>query len=277
MLVVILLTYGVIHPVVAESQAQAQAHKNEGLWRPQGETAAALGHSVFAEAKRRDHGYVDMRVDLSMVLRTKGGKETERRLRIQQLEVANDGDKVKVVFDSPANIRGTALLSHARLGQDDDQWLFLPALKRVKKIASRNKTGRFVGSEFSFEDLAPPEVENFRYQYVGEETCGESLCYVVDRFPIDQYSGYARQRVWLHATHLTIQQIEFTDRQEKLRKRLTAGEYQRFHDQYWRAGYMRMDNLKNGRSTDLYWQNYQFASGLDDSRDFSVNALRRAR
>ena len=246
-------------------------------WRPEGSNAVELGLAIFSEADRRDRGYVDVIVDMRMVLRTQKGRETNRTLRIQQLEVLEDGDKAIVVFDSPSSIRGTALLSHGHLRGDDDQWLFLPALKRVKKIASRNKSRTFVGSEFSFEDLAPPDLTKFTYEFINEEDCGSHRCYVVDRFPIDKFSGYVRQRVWLEQEHLTIQQIEYTNRQAQLAKRLVLGGYEQFEGRFWRPGFMRMDNLITGRSTDLHWQNYKFGNDLTDDRHFSVNALRRAR
>jgi hypothetical protein len=186
-------------------------------------------------------------------------------------------DRVLAVFDAPANIRGTALLSHAHIERDDDQWLFLPALKRTKKIASRNKTGPFVGSEFSFEDLSPPEVEKYSYAYVGQKPCGELTCYVVDRFPKDEYSGYQKQRVWLDQQGLRFQKVEYTNRRGVLEKRLMFKNYLRLADQFLKPNTMHMENLLTGRGTDLYWCEYVLQNNLSADRDFSVNSLRRAR
>ncbi|NKB97684.1 MAG: outer membrane lipoprotein-sorting protein [Pseudomonadales bacterium] len=218
-----------------------------------------------------------MQVGLKMILVSPKGSRTERSLRIQQLESDTDGDKVLVVFDIPASIRGTALLSHAHLDRDDDQWLYLPALKRTKKIASRNKTGPFVGSEFAFEDLAPQEVEKYDYAYVGEETIGQQPCFVVDRFPKDRYSGYTRQRVWLDQEHLRTLRIDFFDRGENNSKQLLVSDYEVYQGQFWKPAFMQMKNLRTHKSTELYWQDYDFQLGFDEGRDFSVNSLRRAR
>jgi hypothetical protein len=121
---------------------------------------------IFSEMDRRNSGFNDFDVNLTMILRTKSGKSSQRELAISVLEVTEDGDKIMVVFNTPASIRGTALLSHAHWVGVDDQWLFLPALKRVKKIAARNKSGPFVGSEFSFEDLSAQELTKYSYEYL---------------------------------------------------------------------------------------------------------------
>lgn len=241
------------------------------------EDPAARGRAIFEALDQQDSGYGDLQVELRMVLRTSRGKETERALRIRQLEVPEDADKVMVVFDAPANIRGTALLSHGHIEGDDDQWLYLPALARTKKIASRNKSGPFVGSEFSFEDLSPRDVSKYTYEYIREEELDGQAAYVVDRFPEDQYSGYKRQRIWLDKAHLRTLRIDYYNRQDKLTKRLRASGYQLYEGRYHKPAFMQMQNLKSGKSTDLHWQDYTFRVGLSADRDFSVASLRRAR
>ena len=238
---------------------------------------AAAGRLIFTEADARDEGYVDLSVDLRMVLKNARGRATERALRIRQLEVADDGDKVLVVFDAPGNIRGTALLSHAHPSTPDDQWLFLPALKRTKKIASRNRSGPFVGSEFSFEDLSPREIDKYTYEFLGIEACGALECFVVNRTPLDEYSGYTLQRVALDVEHLRVQQIDFTDRRNQPYKQLKVTGYELFKQRFWRPSFMHMSNLRTKKTTELHWDNYQFEVGFEADRDFSVNSLRRIR
>ena len=118
-------------------------------------TSQERGFEVAARSDRSDRGFQDSEVALQMILRNAAGQETTRKLRITTLEVQDEdvGDKSLVIFDSPRDIDGTALLSHAKILEPDNQWLFLPALKRVKRISSANKSGPFVGSEFAFEDF----------------------------------------------------------------------------------------------------------------------------
>ena len=100
------------------------------------------GLAIAVEADRRDTGFHDLRAELTMLLRNKHGEESIREMRSRSLEVENDGDKTMIIFDQPRDVKGTALLTFSHKVDADDQWLYLPALKRVKRIASRNKSGR---------------------------------------------------------------------------------------------------------------------------------------
>jgi len=134
------------------------------------------GLAIFREKDRRESGYQDLTVEVEMVLRDRRGTEARRELSLSQLEMAGEGDRLLVVFETPKPIRGTALLSYSHKAAPDDQWLYLPAQRRVKKIASRNKSGPFLSSEFAYEDLALQEVEKFSYTFLGREACGERCC-----------------------------------------------------------------------------------------------------
>ena len=123
------------------------------------ETPPEKGLTIAREADRRDNGFGDFTARMEMILRNRQGEESTRRLRISTLEVKGDGDKGLSVFDEPADVKGTALLTFTHKAGEDDQWLYLPALKRVKRIASANKSGPFMGSEFAYEDVASQEIE----------------------------------------------------------------------------------------------------------------------
>ena len=130
------------------------------------QSAEEKGLEIAKESERRDQGFEDSEQTLLMVLRNRHGQETTREIRGRTLEVADDGDKSMIIFDSPKDVEGTALLTYSHKAEDDDQWLYLPALKRVKRIASNNKSGPFMGSEFAFEDLSSQEVEKYTYKYL---------------------------------------------------------------------------------------------------------------
>ena len=102
-------------------------------------------------------------------------------------------------------------------------------------------------------------------------------CYLVERTPVDAHSGYSRQLVWLDVVELRVQQIEYFDRRNGLLKTLAVADYARYGDGYWKAGNMQMVNHQTGKSTELRWRNYRFATGLVAERDFSTNSLRRVR
>ncbi|MEM6708368.1 MAG: outer membrane lipoprotein-sorting protein [Pseudomonadota bacterium] len=239
--------------------------------------APKAGLAIMAAVDEADSGFGDLRVQLRMVLRTRAGQESERALRIAQLEMANDGDRLMVVFETPRAIRGTALLSHAHLDREDDQWLFLPAFNRTRKIASRNRSGPFVSSEFAFEDLTQPPLAKFTYSYLGKQPCGQAVCLAVERIPMDRYSGYSRQVVRVHPLYLRIEEIDYYNRAGVLLKTLTQSGFERYEERFWRPAQMVMVNHLTGKSTRLEWRDYRFRSGLSAQRDFSVASLERQR
>ena len=150
--------------------------------------AAARGLEIAVEADRRDTGFGDFQANIAMILRNKHGESSERRMRVRTLEQESDGDKSLIIFENPGDVKGTAFLSFTHKTGSDDQWLYLPALKRVKRIASSNKSGPFMGSEFAYEDISSQEVEKYTYRYIDEETFDERNHFVVERDPVDPKS-----------------------------------------------------------------------------------------
>ncbi len=240
------------------------------------ETAHEKGLAIAQEVARRDAGWQDASAKLTMTLRNKHGQQSRRELRIKSLEVADEGDQSLTIFDAPRDIAGTAFLSYTHVLRADDQWLYLPALKRVKRIASANKSGPFVGSEFAYEDLSSAEVKKYRYLWLRDEALGEHLTHVLEEIPVDENSGYTRRVVWLDQTMLQPLKVEFYDRKNALLKTLQMTDYAQYLAQYWRPGQMQMQNHQTGKSTELRWENYQFRSGMT-AHDFDQNTLKRAR
>ena len=180
-------------------------------------------------------------------------------------------------FDSPKDVKGTAFLNYTHKVNDDDQWLYLPALKRVKRISSRNKSGSFMGSEFAYEDIASQEVERYTYKWLRDEMYANMDCYVIERSPADKKnSGYSRQVVWIDKQEYRTWKIEYFDRKNALLKTLTMNGFQQYIDKFWRADEMNMINHQTGKSTLLAFSNYHFAIGFM-ARDFDKNSLKRAR
>lgn len=238
--------------------------------------AVARGLEIAIEAERRDTGFGDFQANITMVLRNRHGESSERRMRVRTLEVSDDGDKSMIIFDNPGDVRGTAFLSFTHKTETDDQWLYLPALKRVKRIASNNKSGPFMGSEFAYEDISSQEVEKYTYRYLGEETFDGRPHFMVERDPVDARSGYSRQIAWIDTDQYRVWKVEFYDRRGSLLKTLTVDGYQQYLEQYWRARSWRMVNHKTGKQTDLLWEEFLFGNGFED-KDFNRNSLARAR
>jgi hypothetical protein len=241
-------------------------------------TPEEKGFEIAARSDRSDRGFGDSFVELTMVLRNAAGKETTRALSLNTLEVPDEsvGDKSLIVFESPRDIDGTALLSHAKILDSDDQWLFLPALKRTKRISSVNKSGPFVGSEFAFEDFTALELNKFDYQYLRREACDDLECDVLERKPRYEHSGYTKQIAWIDSEVHQLRKVEFYDRRGGLLKTLNLEDYRQYDEAYWRAHLLRMVNHQTGKSTDLMYSDYRFGLGLGES-DFVKGVLTRVR
>ena len=238
--------------------------------------AEKRGLEIALEARERGEGFGDFSAGQTMVLRNRGGQESRRQLRLQVLEVPEAGDKNLFVFDEPRDVKGTALLIHSHREKDDEQWLYLPALRRVKRISSSNRSGSFMGSEFAYEDMGTPEVEKFTYRYLREEPCGDLTCTVSERIPVDRRSGYSRQVVWQDRDELRVWKVDYYDRKNAHLKTLSVADYRRYLERYWYAGKMTMVNHITGKSTTLTWNDFQFRNNLNEN-DFTRTGLRRIR
>tara|TARA_R110002072_G_scaffold187014_2_gene343825 strand:+ start:9190 stop:10026 length:837 start_codon:yes stop_codon:yes gene_type:complete len=242
----------------------------------QAESAAEKGLAIATEADSRDNGFGDSTADLAMLIENSVGELSRREMRQMSLEVPTDGDKNIMVFDRPRDLKGTAILTFTHKTTPDEQWLYLPALKRVKRISSADKSGPFMGSEFAYEDLSSQEVEKYVYRYLRDESLEGELCFVVERTPTDENSGYTKQIAWLDKEDYRLQRVDYYDRKNTLLKTMLAADYQQYLDQYWRAQELRMTNHQTGKSTTLKYQNFQFRTGLKDS-NFNPGALSRIR
>jgi len=242
------------------------------------QTPEERGKEIALEAEKRDLGWHDNRAVSKMILKNKQGQESVRKLRQSNFEINEEGkgDKSLVVFDEPRDIQGTALLSHTKILDPDDQWLYLPALKRVKRISSKNKSGPFVGSEFAYEDLLSQEVEKYSYKYIKEEKCGDLNCYVVEAYPLYENSGYTRQIVWWDDQEYRVQKIEFYDRKNSLLKTLTYYDYKQYLDKFWRADKLSMQNHQTGKSTDIIFDSWEFSLDQEEN-EFTPARLKRAK
>lgn len=241
-----------------------------------GLSAEEQGLAIAKERKARDIGWADSSSSVTMTLRNSQGEESIREMRMKSFEVSGDGDKGLTIFDKPKDVKGTAFLNFSHVEKSDDQWLYLPALKRVKRISSRNKSGPFMGSEFAYEDLSSFEIEKYKFKFLAEEQVNGIDCYKIEQIPTDKNSGYTRQVAWLDKEHFRGQKIDFYDRKKSLLKTLSFSDYKLYADKYWRPMKMDMINHQTKKSTELNTATLALNTGLKES-DFSKATLKRAR
>ena len=197
-------------------------------------------------------------------------------MRSKLLEIEGDGDKSLFVFERPRDIRGIALLSFAHKIESDDQWFYMHRSKRVKRIISKNKSGPFLGSEFSIEDLSFQEIEKFSYKFLREEEFNNHNCFLIERIPLDPYSGYTKQLVWIDKENYLIQKIELFDRKSYHLKSQFFKGYKKYLNKFWRPNEIEMINHQNGKSTILFFEELRFQTGLTEE-DFTLNSLKRSK
>lgn len=239
------------------------------------QTPEQKGLAIAQKADEADRGFESSQVSLKMILTNKNGQESERLLENKTLELHEDGDKSLIVFNSPRDVEGTATLTFTHKETSDDQWLYLPSIKRVKRISSDNKSGPFMGSEFAYEDLSSQEVEKYTYKYIKEDKINGVAALVVERYPEDPKSGYTKQVVWYNKDNYRLEKIEFYDRKSSLLKTLNYVNYKQYLGKHWRAGELAMENHQTGKKTRLIFENYTFKTGLSE-QDFNQNSLVRA-
>lgn len=241
----------------------------------------AKGREITAESIHRDNGFGDTRAQMTMLLTSASGEVSQRTLRMNTLEGKSDqaGDKSVIVFDTPNDVQGTVLLTHTKILEPDDQWIYFPSIARVKRIASASKSGPFLGSEFAYEDLTAQELAKYDYQWLRDEPCPAPLadrtCFVVQRAPLYENSGYKRQISWIDGTDFLFRKIEFYNREDRLLKTLTIGDYRK-HGAHWRSHDLVMINHQTNRSTKLKVTELKISTGLTES-DFTEQAMERLR
>ncbi len=239
------------------------------------QSAAEKGLAIAREAERRAQGWGDSTAIAQMVLRDREGNVSARQLELRALEARGEGSgdgRSLLIFRSPPDVSGTALLTHSFKNREDDQWIYLPEIARVKRISSSSKSGSFMGSEFSYEDMRDAQIEKFTFTWIAEEACGEARCFVLERRPKDDDSMYSRQLAWIEAERYITVRVDFFNRRNDKVKSLTLSDYRQYSGKFWRPHMLRMVNFQTGKSTDLIWQSYRFGQNLNP-RDFEQSSL----
>ena len=234
---------------------------------------AMSGLEIAKKADEVTSGFESSISTMQMIMINSAGQKTVRDMRGKTLE-KEGGDKSLMEFLSPADVKGTKLLTYQHVNKDDDQWLYLPALKRIKRISSRNKTGSFMGSEFSYEDISAQEVEKYTYPGETQEVpCGDKTCYKGERIPKDKLSGYTKQITWIDKENFLVQKVEYFDRKKALIKTAIFSDYKKI-DGIWRVGKIDMKNHQNDKETILIWVDDKVKAGLSD-KQFNKRVLKQ--
>ncbi|MDH4128005.1 MAG: outer membrane lipoprotein-sorting protein [Spirochaetota bacterium] len=235
---------------------------------------ANKGKAIAITQDEMDIGYGSQDAKMIMVLINAQGEEINREMISERIEVNDDNysDYSRIEFKKPSDVSGTKLLTHERKTGSDDQWLYLPAMNRIKRISSDNKSGSFMGSEFSYEDLGSREVEKYKYKYIRDTKLNGIDCFLVERYPLERSSGYTKMVSWVRKDNYQAIKIDFYDRKREHLKTLHLKDYKQYKGKFWRALTLEMENLQTGKKTKLKMVNLNIGGSLNKSK-FYMRAL----
>ena len=211
------------------------------------------GEEVAKRAYEQTAGYGSSIATTTMILKNATGDANKRKLLIKRLEGKN-GDRSLLEFLYPNDLKGTKLLSYEVIGGDDKQWLYLPALKRVKRISSRNKSGSFMGSEFSYEDISSQNYKNYTYPSEAKKVFKDGIEYFeVVRIPKDEHSGYSKQIFYIDTKENLTRFGKMYDKNGRLLKKIYFENYVTL-DGVKKAHKIVIENLQNNKKSILLWE-----------------------
>lgn len=203
----------------------------------------------------------DMRTKVTMRLVNPKGDIREREMTMLRLNLDKGEQRYYTYFHRPTDVKGTAFLVQKLPEKEDDRWIFVPAIKLVKRIASDDKRSSFVGSDFTYEDVSGREVADETHTLIGEETVGGRPVYRIEskpKKPIDynrRVSVIDKER-WLPLSE------EYFDARNQLIRVFSAVKVEKISD-IWTITERSMKNLQTGYHTDVTYQDVNYNSGLD--------------
>jgi outer membrane lipoprotein-sorting protein len=203
-----------------------------------------------------------------MTLINRQGKKRVRKLSNWSKKIDDRNDKRFSRFVSPSDVKGTSVLTIERSDRDDDQWLYLPALRKVRRISSSDKTDHFMGSDFTFEDIQSEDLEHFRYQIVDEETLDGQECWVIEAVPVTEKklkeTGYDKRQIWVRKDNFVIIQTKYWNRKGEYFKLLRAYDVVKLDEGIWRPSRIDMEDFKAKHKTILEFKDRKLNTGVSD-------------
>jgi hypothetical protein len=185
-----------------------------------------------------------------MVLTEKGRSPRIRELVTYRMDTGRDEISNLIRFLDPEDIAGTGLLSIDKADGEADQWLYLPALDRVRRIASNRKGGRFVGSDLYFEDLQTRSPAKDRHRLLGQQTENGVLCDVLESIPVESKNSVYRKRIsWIDPQTLLAQRVDYFEKDENTPSKRWLLRGKKRIQGYWTVTDSRMIDLNSGHET----------------------------
>lgn len=220
------------------------------------------GEKVQLEVKNQYVG-TDSVMQWDMRLINKDGFE-RRRILTRHMKETGGLKKILSRFSSPADIRKTGLLTWENKGADDTQFLYLPAMKKVRRIASVDKEQSFVGTDFNYEDLGNLKVDDYTYSQTRTEVIDNEECYYYEcNAKPGVNTVYSKMKTWTSKESFVRIRVEYFDKKKRLFKIGRAGFIEKI-DGIWTPLYISMEDIQDGHKTEVFVSNVMYDSGLSD-------------
>jgi len=223
----------------------------------------------------------DSRAEITMTLVSESGTRRERSTLGLSKLLPNGIDRQRVVrFLAPAEVKGTATLLVEHADGDDDIWIYLPALRKVRRLIANNKKDSFVGTDFSYGDIIGHRVEDWTYQLVAHEMIAGADAYVIEAIPrsdkVREASGYGKRKIWISTDNYVAVRATYWDTGDTLFKELEATDVRVIDSQAdkWQAFRLIMHNRQTGHRTELVFTKLEVGIGLRDE-EFSERYLEK--
>jgi len=233
------------------------------------------GRDIMIKVDDRPNG--DTRKStMKMTLINKRNRQRIREILSYSKDYGKDTKSI-MYFQKPADVKGSGFLSweYDDPSKDDDRWLYLPALKKVRRISGSSKNDYFMGSDFTYDDMGQRAVDEDMHALIAEETLENHPCWVLESKSKDKNYMYSKVKRWIRKDALIAIKVDYYDRAGELMKTLTVPDI-RQHDGIWTAFKMQMDNKQENHKTILEYKNIAYDIPVRENL-FQVSTLERGR
>lgn len=210
---------------------------------------------VMLSVESQNKGYISEQSQLKLVLLDSSSLRIERDLKVTNFEKSKDLEYFLLEFINPKDVRGTKVLTWSHRNKVDDQWIYLPSLKKPKRIIGSNRSSSFMGSEFTYEDFTGTFADKYEYGTLVEDKTTNDLIWVFERTPKEKMS-YAKQKVYISKKYMGPIKIEYFNANGKKYKQASFENFKSFDvkgRQMFRSLSVTMENLINQRKSILIW------------------------
>jgi outer membrane lipoprotein-sorting protein len=253
-----------------QESAHTPAAPAEAVAAPAGDTPDDA-RGIVAEAQRRTESRSYQYVGLLQAFAA-NGKVTEKQWTFDRAG-SHGQSKAVLRFSAPAEVKGVALLIENHTDRASDQWMWTPAIERDRRIALQDRSTRFFGTDFSFEDLEERDVDQYDYVLVGDDTIGDAVCWKIELTPKrTRTSQYTRSVAWIRKDNYAYVRVDNFVKNE-LVKRLTLSSLENVQG-IWTAKLLDMADLRRSTHTRLALLAVKYNVPVK-SEDFTLQAIRR--